>query len=156
MSKVFEDYFSEAMTDMVDICAEYVDDRAEVIFIYSAYSAPCGGIFLHDFFYQFHGRIVASWKLNEVLEKGEEEIDPSGEVRDQVVAILSEDRRKINQACKDFQREIPAEIFITYDMRTKKFEAKCKYDPIKDLDDFFEKKRWRRREAAALGTPPID
>ena len=36
MSKVFEDYFSEAMTDMIDICAEYVDDLAEVIFIYSA------------------------------------------------------------------------------------------------------------------------
>ena len=156
MSKVFEDYFSEAMTDMIDICAEYVDDLAEVIFIYSAYFDLYGGALSHDFFYQFHGRIVARWRLNEVLEKGEEELDPYGEVQDQVMAILFEDRKKINQACKDFQREIPTEIFITYDMRTKEFEAKCKYDPIDDFDRFLENSRWLKREAAALGTPPID
>ena len=29
MGKVFEDYFSELQTDMVEICMEYVEDRAE-------------------------------------------------------------------------------------------------------------------------------
>ena len=28
MGKVFEDYFSELQTDMVEICLEYVEDRA--------------------------------------------------------------------------------------------------------------------------------
>ncbi len=31
MGKVFEDYFSELQTDMVEICLEYVEDRAEKI-----------------------------------------------------------------------------------------------------------------------------
>lgn len=34
MSKVFENYFSELQADMVSICLEYVDDRAEKIYIY--------------------------------------------------------------------------------------------------------------------------
>ncbi len=29
MSKVFEDYFSELQADMVSICLEYVENRAE-------------------------------------------------------------------------------------------------------------------------------
>ena len=37
MGKVFEDYFSELQTDMVEICLEYVEDRAEKIYIYSSF-----------------------------------------------------------------------------------------------------------------------
>lgn len=29
MGKIFENHFSEIQTDMVDICLEYVEDRAE-------------------------------------------------------------------------------------------------------------------------------
>lgn len=34
MKKVFEDYFSEIQADMVAICLEYVEKRAERIYIY--------------------------------------------------------------------------------------------------------------------------
>ena len=34
MDKVFEDYFSELQADMVSICMEYVEKRAERIYIY--------------------------------------------------------------------------------------------------------------------------
>ena len=33
MSKVFEDYFAELHTDMVDICMEYVEYQADKIYI---------------------------------------------------------------------------------------------------------------------------
>jgi hypothetical protein len=34
MEKIFEDYFSELQADMVSICLEYVEDRAEKVYIY--------------------------------------------------------------------------------------------------------------------------
>ena len=34
MGKIFEDYFSEYQADMVSICLEYVDWRADAIYIY--------------------------------------------------------------------------------------------------------------------------
>ncbi len=34
MKKVFEDMFSELQADMVSICMEYVEEKAEKIFIY--------------------------------------------------------------------------------------------------------------------------
>lgn len=37
MGKIFEDYFSEYQADMVSICLEYVDWRADAIYIYTAH-----------------------------------------------------------------------------------------------------------------------
>ena len=151
MAKVFEDYFSQALTDMIDICAEYADYRAEKVFVYSICTKGNGAI-TQDFFYQFHGKIVDRSRLNDALENGEEPIDTDPSVQGQVLDILFRDLLDISKACKAFQREIPVELFLTYDMRTKKFDAKCSYKPV---DDFMEADRWMAREAAALGTTPI-
>ena len=37
MEKMFEDYFSEIQADMVSICLEYVEKRAEKIYIYCSF-----------------------------------------------------------------------------------------------------------------------
>lgn len=42
MGKVFEDYFSELQTDMVEICMEYVEDRSEKIYIYCSFEGGGG------------------------------------------------------------------------------------------------------------------
>ena len=39
MGKIFEDYFSEYQADMVSICLEYVDWRADAIYIYCSYES---------------------------------------------------------------------------------------------------------------------
>ena len=44
MGKVFEDYFSELQTDMVEICLEYVEDRAEKIYIYCFLKEGCNPV----------------------------------------------------------------------------------------------------------------
>lgn len=36
MTKVFEDYFSELQADMVSICLEYVNNKADMIYIYAS------------------------------------------------------------------------------------------------------------------------
>ncbi len=39
MSKTFEELFSEIQSDMVSICLEYVENRADKIFIYCSFEA---------------------------------------------------------------------------------------------------------------------
>ncbi len=52
MGKIFENHFSEIQTDMVDICLEYVEDRAEKIYIYCSFE---GGVQSCNFFYKVNG-----------------------------------------------------------------------------------------------------
>lgn len=47
MGKVFGDYFTELQTDMISICLEYAEDRAEKIYIYCSYE---NGMISGDFF----------------------------------------------------------------------------------------------------------
>ena len=39
MSKVFEDYFSELQADMGSIAVEYVENKAEQVFVYCSFRA---------------------------------------------------------------------------------------------------------------------
>lgn len=41
VSKTFEDLFSELQTDMVAVCMEYVEDRADDIYIYGYMNRKC-------------------------------------------------------------------------------------------------------------------
>ncbi len=47
MTKEFEDYLSELQTDMVLICSEYIDNRANDIYIYCSYEP---NMYAFDFF----------------------------------------------------------------------------------------------------------
>ena len=49
MGKMFEDYFSEIQADMVSICLEYVEKRAEKIYIYCSFE---DGMISSGFFYK--------------------------------------------------------------------------------------------------------
>lgn len=37
MEKIFEDYFTQFQADMVSVCMDYVEKRADVIYIYCVY-----------------------------------------------------------------------------------------------------------------------
>ena len=59
MSKVFEDYFSELQADMVSICLEYVENRAQKIFIYCSFEE---GLVSSDFFYKVANSVLERHK----------------------------------------------------------------------------------------------
>ncbi|HLR36239.1 MAG TPA: hypothetical protein VK071_13045 [Tissierellales bacterium] len=61
--KVFEDYFSEIQTDMISISLEYVDEKAEQVYIYCSYEP---GMYYFDVFYKINGEIVQRHELNKV------------------------------------------------------------------------------------------
>ena len=43
-AEIFEDAFSAIQTDMVQICLEYVDNRADKIFLKKSYKAGAGSL----------------------------------------------------------------------------------------------------------------
>lgn len=128
MSKVFEDYFSEIHADMVDICLEYVNDKADRIFIYC--SCESGAIFC-DFFYCINGIIEEKHQINNALHSNTGfRYDTSEDRQFAVLDVLNEDVRKIRKLCQEYKREMPTEMKMTFDVKTHKFDAKYKYDLI--------------------------
>lgn len=55
MGKMFEDYFSEIQADMVSICLEYVEKRAEKIYIYCSFE---DGMISSGFFYKVNSMVL--------------------------------------------------------------------------------------------------
>jgi hypothetical protein len=128
MGKVFEDYFSELLTDMVSICKEYAADRADKIYIYCSYEAK---VISCNFFYRINGRMYMKHKLNDALNPMTNDgfsYDTSGDVQGQVIDIILEDIEKINDVCKQFNREMPTEIKLIYDVKRNSMEGGLKYD----------------------------
>ena len=64
MSKVFEDYFSELQADMVSICLEYVEKKADKLYIYCSFEEMAISC---DFFYCINDSVVRKHKINDVI-----------------------------------------------------------------------------------------
>lgn len=61
MAKAFEDFMSEILTDIISICLEYVEGKADKIYIYCSFD---GEVLSCDFFYQINNNIVRKHELN--------------------------------------------------------------------------------------------
>lgn len=133
MKKTFEDYFSELQADMVSICLEYVEDRAEKIYIYCSCEKK---VISSDFFYCINGEIKEKHKLNDVINIYNTSVDR----QDIVLDILIEDILKIMKLCKEYEKEMPTEMKLIYDVKKNSFKAEYRYDlvyfndPVKTSD----------------------
>lgn len=120
---MFEDEITELQADMVDICNEYSCNAADKIFIYVAIEDM---IFVQHF-YCINNKILDCHELNEAELKIE--FDVSIDCQRQVLDILNEDVCKIHEVCKKHNQPMPTEMRLTYEPKTKKFNAEYKYDP---------------------------
>lgn len=127
MKKVFEDYFSELQADMVSICLEYIEKRADMIYIHiscdKSMTSP-------DFFYKINDKILEKDEVNQVITTSEKLYDISDERQGAVLHILADDMNKIEELCKKFQKDIPTEIKLIYDIKRNKLQAKYNYDEV--------------------------
>ena len=136
MGKVFEDYFSELQADMVSICLEYVDNNADRIFIYGSCEA---GMVSGDCFFEIGGKILEKHRLNQELNK--DIYDTAPDRQGGMLRIICEDILKIRDVCKEYGREMPTEMKITYDVKKNSLNADYSYDlkfsndPVKTSDD---------------------
>ena len=147
MGKVFEDYFSELQADMVSICLEYVEKRAEKIYIYCSFES---GVISSDFFYKINGKIVKRSKLNDVIENGQKEYDVSVARQKGAINIINDDIKTLKKLCQEYHKEMPTQIKLIYDVAANKLNADYSYDlffsndPNKTADDILEE--WYQSE----------
>ncbi|MDF2000480.1 MULTISPECIES: immunity protein YezG family protein [Peribacillus] len=128
----FEDIFSELQADMISICMEYVEDRADKVYVYASCEE---GIISSSFFYLINNKYVKSHKLNDALENGEERYDVSTERGFMVLDIINENTEKIKVLCKEYERDMPTEMKLIYDVKSGNFKAEYKYDLVYTNDD---------------------
>ncbi|WP_332651496.1 DUF600 domain-containing protein [Lysinibacillus sp. 54212] len=135
MTKIFEDYLSELQTDMVAICLEYVEDKAEDFYIYCSYEPK---MYFFDVFYKINGHVVLKNDLNSAVNENITNsivYDTSEDRQEAVLDIGLKNLKEIHNKCKGFGREMPTEIKLHYDVKKNKLNAKYRYELIYTNDD---------------------
>ena len=127
MGKVFEDYFTELQADMVSICMEYVEKRAEKVYIYCSYE---DNMISSGFFFKINGKIIKKNRLNDVIKKGQKEYDVSVNRQKGVINIINDDIKALKKLCQEYQRDMPTQIKLIYDVSENKLMADYSYDMI--------------------------
>ncbi|MED3398902.1 immunity protein YezG family protein [Bacillus wiedmannii] len=130
--KEFEERFSELQADMISICMEYVENRADKVYVYASCEED---MISSSFFYFINNKYVECYKVNDALENGEKRYDVSPERMFQVLQIISEDIEGIEMLCKEYEKDMPTEMKLIYDTKSGKFKAEYEYDLIHTNDD---------------------
>ncbi|MYL60101.1 immunity protein YezG family protein [Virgibacillus halodenitrificans] len=123
----FEDRFSELQADMISICMEYIEDRADKIYVYASCEES---IISSKFFYLINNKYVKPHKVNDAVANGDERYNVSSERQFMVLDILNEDIEKIKELCLDNEKDMPTEMKLVYDVKSGKFKAEYKYDLV--------------------------
>lgn len=123
----FEDRFSELQADMISICLEYIEERADKVYVYASCEES---IISSKFFYLINNKYVKPHKVNDALANGDERYDVSSERQFMVLDILNEDIEKIKELCLDYEKDMPTEMKLIYDVKSGKFKAEYKYDLV--------------------------
>ena len=148
----FENQFSELISDILGVCYEYVEGRAEKIYVYLSNEAQiqyCGC------FYKINGRVVRRGKLSTALQPGELPYDEKDDVQRRLCDILREDWGKIVDLFRQNKRPMPTEIRMVYDVATGRPDVRIQYEPVwsKEKGGFPLKVdlAWFAQEDAAAG-----
>lgn len=137
MNKVFRDQLTELQIEIIAICLEYADRRADKIFIYCF----CDGRYLaSDYFYQIGNSIVERHELNNAISENEKQYDVSIERQIATINIINEKIEKIHKLYESYGEKMPTEIKFIYDVKNYNINTENKYDLVyfdkgKDPDD---------------------
>lgn len=141
MTKVFEDYFSELQADMVTICLDYVEDNVDDIYIYCSYEPD---MYAFDVFFKVDKSLLELHQVNDYINIRE----PYNSKEERQFELLdngTKDLKKIHEVRKKFDRDMPTEMKIHYNVKENSLKADYKYDYVysndNDLlpDDIFDK-----------------
>lgn len=127
MTKVFEDYFSELQADMVSICLEYVENEGGNIYIYCSSE---NNVYSVGYFYKIKGKIKERHKIKEELPNADVSINR----QKKVMEILMDDLEQIEEVCKQFDKPMPTEMKLIYDIKNNSLDASYQYDLVYSED----------------------
>ena len=135
---IFEDQLMEIQSDMISLSLEYVENKAEIVYIYVVLE---DGLVSFDVFYKIGGFISEKSDVNEYLS---EKINDSDDIQFSLLEYGIEDAEKIEVLFKENSKEVPTEIRLVYDVKNNSLKSNYIYDAMyeKNVDlsvsDVFE------------------
>ena len=150
MNRVFEDQLMEIQSDMISLSLEYVENKAEIVYIYVVLE---DGLVSFDVFYKIGGFISEKSDVNEYLS---EKINDSDDIQFSLLEYGIEDAEKIEVLFKENSKEVPTEIRLVYDVKNNSLKSNYRYDAMYEknedlsVSDVFE--AWIQEEKSKLIT----
>lgn len=149
MENAFEDEFMGVQEDLIALSLEYVDSKAEKVFVYG--SIEKGSLSMNTFYF-INGRVVWPNEVNEALLQSQR-IDDSSDRQIEMLSIGADDLKRLVSICEKYEKPVPSEVKLIFDNETKEFNACYRYnDTLEDLDtdpyDAFES--WVEEEKKLL------
>ena len=150
MNRVFEDQLMEIQSDMISLSLEYVENKAEIVYIYVVLE---DGLVSFDVFYKIGGFISEKSDVNEYLS---EKINDSDDIQFSLLEYGIEDAEKIEVLFKENSKEVPTEIRLVYDVKNNSLKSNYIYDAMYEknedlsVSDVFE--AWIQEEKSKLIT----
>ncbi|ASN07287.1 DUF600 domain-containing protein [Virgibacillus necropolis] len=116
---------------MVAICLEYVNNKADEIFIYCSYEPK---MYVFDFFYRINRKIVHKHQLNDATKELDNQhnqvYDVSRERQKAALRIGNQNLKLIHKKCEEFNKEMPTEMKLYYNVKQNSLKGKYKYDLV--------------------------
>ena len=147
---IFEDQLMEIQSDMISLSLEYVENKAEIVYIYVVLE---DGLVSFDVFYKIGGFISEKSDVNEYLS---EKINDSDDIQFSLLEYGIEDAEKIEVLFKESSKEVPTEIRLVYDVKNNSLKSNYIYDAMYEknedlsVSDVFE--AWIQEEKSKLIT----
>ena len=116
MVKVFEDEFSVLQSDLISLCLEVSEGKADKIF---AYTSIEGKSKMFNAFFKINGTIKA---LNQ--------LGKDNQLIMQFLRIGTGDLEKIFDICNKYNMPIPTEMKMRYEAKSGNFGSEYKYEEI--------------------------
>ncbi|MFD1902275.1 hypothetical protein [Enterococcus termitis] len=132
MTKAFEDLFMDIQADMVSIAMEYIENRADKIYMYGTIE---GDSFSFNLFYEINGKIVKMHEVNSALKSFDKPFDTSRERKVEVLKIGTQDLEELKQLCTEHHRDTPTELKIIFEVATNHLATEYKYEPVYENND---------------------
>ena len=147
---IFEDQLMEIQSDMISLSLEYVENKAEIVYIYVVLE---DGLVSFDVFYKIGGFISEKSDVNEYLS---EKINDSDDIQFSLLEYGIEDAEKIEVLFEENSKEVPTEIRLVYDVKNNSLKSNYRYDAMYEknedlsVSDVFD--AWIQEEKSKLIT----
>ena len=147
---IFENQLMEIQSDMISLSLEYVENKAEIVYIYVVLE---DGLVSFDVFYKIGGFISEKSDVNEYLS---EKINDSDDIQFSLLEYGIEDAEKIEVLFEENSKEVPTEIRLVYDVKNNSLKSNYIYDAMYEknedlsVSDVFE--AWIQEEKSKLIT----
>ena len=132
MNRVFEDQLMDIQSDMISLSLEYVENKAETVYIYVVLE---DGLVSFDVFYKINGVFVELHRVNTVLDT---KVDDSDNMMFSVLRYGNEDIQKLIDVYQEYNREHPTEMWLVYDVQKNRLESRYSYEGRYEKDDDLE------------------